>query len=90
MSQITYSVPAEMCSFPDHNNVIAFISHCGISGTYEAIHTGTPIITAPVFSDQSSNAAILEELGVGVRLDIETVTTDKVLEVLNTIINDTR
>lgn len=60
-----------------------------MSGTYEAIHSGTPVITTPLLFDQLSNAAILEELGVGVHLDIWTVTADEVLDVLNTIINDT-
>lgn len=74
----------------EHNNVKVFISHCGISGMYEAIYTGTPIVTIPLFADQQSNAAILKNLGVGISLDIHTVTTEKVLDALNTIINDSR
>lgn len=76
-------------AFVDHQNVKAFISHCGMGGTYEAIHSGTPVVAIPVFADQLLNAAILEELGVAVRLDLKTVTTEKVLDALNTILNDT-
>lgn len=73
-----------------HKNVKAFISHCGMAGTYEAISEAVPLILMPLFSDQLSNAAILEEKGVGVYLDLFSVTTEKVLDALNAIINDTR
>lgn len=74
----------------DHKNVKAFISHCGIGGTYEAIYTGTPIIGVPLLWDQPSNAAILAKLGVAVHLNIDTLTTEGLLDALNTVINDTR
>lgn len=76
--------------YADHKNVRAFISHCGLSGTYEAIETGTPVIATPLFIDQPANAALLEQLGVAVRVDLKTITSEKVLNALNTIINDTR
>ncbi|XP_065223737.1 UDP-glucosyltransferase 2-like [Planococcus citri] len=74
----------------EHVNVRAFISHCGLSGMYEAIYTATPIISCPLMFDQPSNAAILEHLGVAVHLDIESVTKDSLLSVINSIFNDTR
>jgi len=57
---------------------------------YEAIATGTPVVTVPLFADQPANAAALQHLGVGVNLQLETVTKETVLAALNTIINDTR
>lgn len=68
----------------------AFISHCGLAGIYEAIYTGTPIIAIPFFCDQRSNAALLVDLGVAVRLDVTQLTKENLLNVLNTIMNDTR
>lgn len=68
----------------------AFVSHCGISGTYEAFTEGVPMIFTPIFGDQWSNSAQLEKLGVGLSLDLHSVTKEKVLEALNAIINDTR
>lgn len=68
----------------------AFISHCGMSGSYESLTEGVPMIFTPLFADQMSNAALLERLGVGVSLDVYSVTKEKVVEALNAIINDTR
>lgn len=73
-----------------HKNVKAFISHCGQGGVYEAIDSATPIVTIPLFYDQPSNAAILENLNVAVRLDLESVSEERVLIALNAIINDTK
>ena len=66
------------------------MSHCGLGGIYEAVMTGTPVITIPLFSDQQANAAVLHYRGVGVDLNLKTVTKELVLAALNTIINDTR
>jgi len=74
----------------EHKNVIAFMSHCGQSGVYEAVATGTPVVTIPLFGDQRANAGLLLHRKVAVSLDYKTVTKDKVLDALNTIINDTR
>ena len=66
------------------------MSHCGLNGAYEAIVTGTPVVTFPIFGDQATNAAILQYRGVAVNVDLKTVTKENVLAALNTIINDTR
>ena len=70
--------------------MIAFISHCGLSGTLEAIHTGTPVVAAPLFSDQPSNALMLQESGAAVPLSAFTSTTEQILDALNAIVNDTK
>ncbi len=44
----------------------------------------------PLYADQLNNAATLEELGVGIYLDILTVTKEKILNSINAVINDTR
>lgn len=74
----------------EHKNVIAFISHCGQAGVYEAVATGTPVVTIPIGCDQPANAALLHYYGVGVNLDLETVTETTILAAINSIINDTR
>ena len=66
------------------------MSHCGQCGMYEAIITATPIVTIPLFTDQRANAVSLQHLGVGVNLELKTVTKDAVLTALYTIINDSR
>lgn len=73
-----------------HKNVKAFISHCGMSSTYEAISEGVPMILTPLLGDQYSNAAFLQKIGAGVRLDVYSATKNEVLEALNTVLNNTR
>lgn len=73
-----------------HENVKAFITHCGQGGVYEAIYTATPIIAVPLMFDQPTNAAMLRHLGVSVDLDMELVSKETALMALNAVINDTR
>lgn len=54
------------------------------------MHEAVPLILTPIFGDQHSNAAILTEMDVGVYLNLFTVTTEKVLNALNAVINDTK
>ncbi|XP_065216825.1 UDP-glucosyltransferase 2-like isoform X2 [Planococcus citri] len=74
----------------EHEKVIAFISHCGLGSTNEAVYTATPVVACPLFSDQIDNAESLENLGAAVHLDIYDITKENVLNALNAIINDTR
>lgn len=70
-----------------HPNVKLFISHGGISGLYEAIDGGVPILGFPLFSDQPRNIANLVDAGMVISMDILTITKDtflkNVLELLN-------
>ena len=66
------------------------MSHCGQSGVYEAVITGTPVVTIPLFADQPANAALLHYRGVGVNLELKTATKETVLAALNSVINDAR
>ncbi|XP_063828704.1 UDP-glycosyltransferase UGT5-like [Ostrinia nubilalis] len=63
-----------------HPNVVAFYSHCGLLGTTEAIYHGVPIVGMPIFGDQPSNAAAMEEGGMGVQIQTTELTTEKLLE----------
>lgn len=67
--------------------MIAFISHCGQGGVNEAIHTGTPVIAVPLFSDQLMNAVLLEKLKVAVQLDMRSLSKQHVLNAINTIVD---
>ncbi|XP_063365012.1 UDP-glycosyltransferase UGT5-like isoform X2 [Cydia amplana] len=70
-----------------HPNVIAFYSHCGLLGTTEAIHHGVPVLGMPIFGDQPSNAAAVEESGLGVRIDITTLTKEELLSKFKIILD---
>ncbi|XP_065219732.1 UDP-glucosyltransferase 2-like [Planococcus citri] len=76
-------------NFSEHQNVIAFISHCGLGGTNEAAYTATPVIACPLFADQLDNAKLLEDHGVAVHLDFHDITKENILNALNAVINNT-
>ncbi|XP_077275965.1 UDP-glycosyltransferase UGT5-like isoform X2 [Temnothorax americanus] len=69
-----------------HKNVKAIWAHGGIFGTQEAIWEGVPIIVTPVFSDQKSNAAIIVAKGIGIRLDIKTLSMQSILHAIEEIL----
>lgn len=73
----------------EHKNVKAFVSHCGLLGTLEAIHTVTPIIGIPFIFDQFQNIKILVDRGVAIHIDYETMNRNILLDSINRIINNT-
>ncbi|XP_027847755.2 UDP-glucosyltransferase 2-like [Aphis gossypii] len=70
-----------------HPKVKLFISHGGISGLYEAIDGGVPVLGFPLFADQPRNIDNLVNSGMAISMDILTITKDaflkNVLELLN-------
>lgn len=51
-----------------HQSIGCFISHCGWNSTLESLVAGVPILGCPRFSDQMTNAKMVEEVwGIGVR-----------------------
>ncbi|WP_366889227.1 SDR family NAD(P)-dependent oxidoreductase [Pseudonocardia sp.] len=46
----------------------AFVTHAGMGGCSEGLHEGVPMIAVSQAVDQFGNAAMLQELGVGVHL----------------------
>ncbi|KAL3835023.1 hypothetical protein ACJIZ3_009759 [Penstemon smallii] len=52
----------------NHKSIGCFVTHCGWNSTLESLICGIPIIGFPHFSDQCTNAKMLEEVwGTGVR-----------------------
>uniref|UniRef100_A0A0D9WDF8 Glycosyltransferase n=1 Tax=Leersia perrieri TaxID=77586 RepID=A0A0D9WDF8_9ORYZ len=50
-----------------HRSVGCFVTHCGWNSTVEAVACGVPVVAAPQYSDQGTNAWLVERMGVGVR-----------------------
>lgn len=74
----------------EHKNVIAFISHCGVFSTMEAIYTATPVIAIPFFFDQHQNAEILVKKGMAIHVNYDTLTEATLSSTIIEIINNTK
>ncbi|ELT94368.1 hypothetical protein CAPTEDRAFT_102944 [Capitella teleta] len=55
-----------------HPNTVAFITHCGNSGQFEALYHMVPMIGMPVFADQPYNSLRMEQKGFGIHMDLRT------------------
>ncbi|CAH1985004.1 unnamed protein product [Acanthoscelides obtectus] len=72
-----------------HPNVKAFISHGGLLGTIEGVHSGTPIVVIPQFGDQHTNAKAIQASGGGVILNYRDITEQTIYEALKTVLDET-
>ncbi|CAO2181137.1 unnamed protein product [Urochloa humidicola] len=50
-----------------HRAVGCFVTHCGWNSTLESVTCGVPVVGVPQWTDQGTNAWLVERLGVGVR-----------------------
>ncbi|XP_060840456.1 UDP-glucosyltransferase 2-like [Rhopalosiphum padi] len=70
-----------------HPNVKLFISHGGISGVYETVDAGVPVLGLPLFGDQHRNVDNLVNVGMAISMDLMSITRDNflanILELLN-------
>nr|QNS26334.1 UDP-glycosyltransferase UGT46A13 [Ostrinia furnacalis] len=70
-----------------HKKVLAFIGHGGLLGMTEAISAGKPMVVVPFFGDQPYNAAMAEEVGLGVQLPYEQLTEESLLKAVQTVLS---
>ncbi|XP_045520031.1 UDP-glucosyltransferase 2-like [Pieris brassicae] len=71
-----------------HPNLKLFITQGGLQSTDEAINSGVPLIGIPMLADQWYNVEFYEHLKIGIGLDIETITREKLLKAIETVISD--
>ncbi|CAH2060061.1 unnamed protein product [Thlaspi arvense] len=63
-----------------HRAVGGFWTHCGFNSTLEGIYSGVPMLTFPLFWDQSLNAKmIVDEWRIGMRIEGKKKTTTEAL-----------
>lgn len=53
-----------------HPSIGCFVTHHGWNSTLESIMCGVPMVGVPQWSDQTTNAKLSEEIGVGVQVEI--------------------
>ncbi|XP_068197210.1 UDP-glucuronosyltransferase 1A5-like [Antennarius striatus] len=73
-----------------HPGARAFITHAGSHGLYEGLCHAVPMVMLPLGAEQPDNARKFAQKGVGVVLDIQTLTTEILLQGLSDVINNTR
>uniref|UniRef100_A0A8C0AAB7 UDP-glucuronosyltransferase n=1 Tax=Bos mutus grunniens TaxID=30521 RepID=A0A8C0AAB7_BOSMU len=71
-----------------HPKTKAFITHGGSNGIYEAIYHGIPMVGLPLFADQPHNIVHMTAKGAAIRLDLETMSTEDLLNALKEVINN--
>ncbi|KAJ9597675.1 hypothetical protein L9F63_011477, partial [Diploptera punctata] len=69
-----------------HPKIKAFIYQSGLQSTEEAINFQVPVIGFPFTVDQNLNIKWITDFQAGIKLDINTVTKDILLEALNAVI----
>ncbi|XP_050538589.1 uncharacterized protein LOC126904008 [Daktulosphaira vitifoliae] len=73
-----------------HPKVKLFISHGGISGVYETVDAGVPVLGFPLFYDQPRNIENLVEAGMAMSMDLVTVTEESFFKSVMELINNNR
>lgn len=73
-----------------HRKLRAFVTHGGLLSMYETVYHGSPVVTMPVFCDHDSNAAKAEVDGYAIKLQLETLTSDKLYKAIIKVIHDPR
>ncbi|GMR34470.1 hypothetical protein PMAYCL1PPCAC_04665, partial [Pristionchus mayeri] len=71
-----------------HPKVAAFITHAGYNSIGEAIASGTPLITVPLFGDQPRNSRLAEYRGFGVRVEKDDITFESLNAALHKILDN--
>ncbi|CAI6345234.1 unnamed protein product [Macrosiphum euphorbiae] len=71
-----------------HPKVKLFISHGGISGLYEAVDAGIPVLGFPLFGDQHRNIDNLVNAGMAISMDLFSVSEETFLKHVLELINN--
>lgn len=72
-----------------HPNVKLFISHGGMSGIYESVDAGVPVLGLPTHYDQPKNIENLVNNGMALSMDWSSITKETFLRnVLELVTNE--
>lgn len=71
-----------------HHNVKLFISHGGISGVYEAVDAGVPVLGFPIIFDQKRNLENLVDAGMAIVMNLKTVSKQTFMKAVSELVNN--
>lgn len=69
-----------------HPNVKLFISHGGISGVYETVDAGVPVLGFPLYYDQPRNLQSLVDAGMAIAMELTSVTEQQFLYAIKELV----
>ncbi|VVC32608.1 UDP-glucuronosyl/UDP-glucosyltransferase [Cinara cedri] len=72
-----------------HPNVKLFISHGGISGVYETVDAGVPVLGFPLYYDQPRNLQNLVDAGMAITMELMSVTKQQFLYNIKELLSNT-
>ncbi|KAJ4752238.1 Glycosyltransferase [Rhynchospora pubera] len=73
LASVTDGLVVEWCHQMEvlqHPSVGCFVTHCGWNSTLETLSCGVPAVAVPQWTDQLTNAWLIQERGIGVRGEI--------------------
>ncbi|XP_071554216.1 UDP-glucosyltransferase 2-like isoform X2 [Temnothorax nylanderi] len=71
-----------------HPKVIAYMMQGGLQSLQEAVHYAVPVVAIPFFGDQYFNARKILDAGIGLTLDIDTITESSVVQTFREIVEN--
>lgn len=64
------------------------LTHCGWGGLTEVLVEGKPVVAMPFVGDQPTNACLVEERGLGVKLDTPRITAQSVAAAVTLVLSN--
>ncbi|CAK1547661.1 unnamed protein product [Leptosia nina] len=83
---VVYFVWKQLSIPKRHPKIMLFITQGGLQSTDEAMDAGVPLIGIPMLGYQSYNVEQYEYHKIGVKLDLEILTEEKLFDAINAII----
>ncbi|KAK3727333.1 hypothetical protein QZH41_018174 [Actinostola sp. cb2023] len=71
-----------------HVNTKVFVTHVGHNGMFEAAYHSVPMVGIPLLFDQLDNARMMEAAGLGIAVDIHSITADELTAVIERVLRE--
>lgn len=73
-----------------HKDIRAFVSHVGHNSLYESAYHGVPVVAVPLYGDQFPNAKKVEQTGLGLAVNLETVDAQQLFKAIELVVTEPR